>query len=130
MKSIKSKLIQILMTAAILFGAGAANAVTQLNLTCIPPITRVDGTALSSVELGPYTFFLDGAQIGTSNTCTLIHPIAKGSTVKKSQVFTVMATDKNGNPSPLSMGVSLSSDASNPFSPPSAPAGLRIITGE
>lgn len=114
-------LLSLLCLCSSAFGANS------VSLQCIAPTTRTDGSTLPSTDLGPYTFFLDGQSIGTSTSCALIYPIKQGTTITKTQVFTVQASDKNGVKSPLSAGVSLSSDASNPF-PPSAPTLLIITT--
>ncbi len=112
------------LIAALCF-VGAASATTKLSLACTPPTTRADGSSLPASEIGSYTFYLDITKINIGTACSYVLPIAQGTCIKKTQVFTVTATDTNGIESARSQGVSVTNDACNPF-PPAAPAGLTI----
>lgn len=99
----------------------------SVSLTCTAPTTRADGAALPASAIAGYSFFVDGVKLNSAlvTNCAYLFAVPSGQCMTVARLFTVTATDTNGNESVASVTASLAADQCTPEAKPSAPGGLK-----
>lgn len=102
-----------------------AHAATKINLTCVPPITRVDGSVFSTADIGQYLFQMTQPakpleSLGNSQACSYTVNIAPNTCIKAGTIFGASVSDTMGQWSDPGTATLLA-DACNLLPKPSKP---------
>lgn len=113
----------LLLTILIL--AMPSYAATKIDLNCVPPTTRVDGSVFSSADIAQYLFQMTEpsrplSALGNSPTCSYTVSIPANSCIKAGTVFGASVSDTLGQWSDPGTAT-LTADACNYLPKPSKP---------
>ncbi len=83
-----------------------------ITITCDAPTTRVDGSSITATELVLYKLYRGAEQVAEKSECPMTVPLIKGKSI-----YSMTATDLDGNESDLSDTVKVTGIVAKPNKP-------------
>jgi hypothetical protein len=122
----------ILLAAALSMTVALDALAAGVKLSCTPPTTREDGSALAATELAGFRFFRASPAASVVSdvvkTCAFDYIIPAGQCVGTDVGWAVTAIDVKGIESALSMPLMfLAVETCTPKARPAAPTGVKVI---